>query len=305
MYEYGYQVRIFSSVDDYLKQSQHAPIRYWTRVQIERMGEDIIKQEYKIRQAITCRPDHIDKLDLSKIKFYHPLPRHKVTPVIPTRLDDTSLNGWETQSRNGMFMRIILLAATAGVPYVIDGFQGEWITVPVHNYSDWIKVIENTNPKERHYSEGVHPITNGIVIDHIGKWWTIQQIKQHMIKIVSILGLYSPWGERISKSKNGDYKGMIFRPDYDITDTQIHQLWAIAPWSTLNRIVNEKIDKKVRLSMPPRIYNLEGLTCKNIHCISHPEHHEHIITEFIKKNDTIFECIYCWQQYLYHEVRGS
>jgi aspartate carbamoyltransferase len=58
MYEYGYQVRIFSSVDDYLKQSQHAPIRYWTRVQIERMGEDIIKQEYKIRQAITCRPDH-------------------------------------------------------------------------------------------------------------------------------------------------------------------------------------------------------------------------------------------------------
>jgi aspartate carbamoyltransferase len=113
MKAYGYEVRIFPSIDEYLEQSEQAPIWYFTRVQIERMGDDVLKYETQLRHALTRRTDHMDKIDQDVVRFYHPLPRHKVTPELPTWVDDTPLNARERQSRNGMFVRIVLLAATA------------------------------------------------------------------------------------------------------------------------------------------------------------------------------------------------
>ena len=94
MEEYGYIVRTFDSIDDYLGQTSIATIRYFTRVQLERMGEDIQKEAHALRQSITCTRQHIEQIEKQgrTIKFYHPLPRHKEFPVVPTFLDTTSYN---------------------------------------------------------------------------------------------------------------------------------------------------------------------------------------------------------------------
>lgn len=303
MYEYGYHVRIFESIDEYVKESDLADVWYFTRVQMERMGDDILKHETQLRAAITRRSDHIDKIDQSRVRFYHPLPRHKVTPAIPTWVDDTPLNARERQSRNGMFVRIVLLAATAWVAFVCDDFDGQWVELERFD-EDWIQEVQVTSCNIKRYSEWVHPITDGFVIDHIGRGWSIQQIKEHMTKIVSVLWLYTPGGEWISRSSDGNHKWIIFRPNSDISDKQIRQLAALAPWCTINRIIKQQVSQKLRLSMPPKLYNLPQLSCQNHNCISHYSHHENIVAEFVRQEGQQFECIYCGQYHEYHEVRN-
>ena len=117
MKQNNFTVRTFESLKQYLSQSSIAPTRYFTRLQLERMGEEILKQEQQLREAVTCTTNiykNLQKTPQSEtIKFYHPLPRHKVTPTIPSFLDNTPHNAREKQSRNGMFTRIILLGALA------------------------------------------------------------------------------------------------------------------------------------------------------------------------------------------------
>ena len=120
MKNYGYDVRIFSTIDDYISQNNHASIRYFTRLQIERLGEDLLKLESSLRFAISIREEHLQMIDIHSIHFYHPLPRHKITPELPVFLDNYPCNGREKQSANGMFMRIILLGAAIGIPHVVD-----------------------------------------------------------------------------------------------------------------------------------------------------------------------------------------
>ncbi len=108
MEENGYQVRIFSSIEEYLKQPDVASKWYFTRPQLERMGDRILQRQEELRRSITFREEFLDRIK-EGTTFYHPLPRHKLTPTIPTFLDDTSLNGWERQSINGMYVRIVLL----------------------------------------------------------------------------------------------------------------------------------------------------------------------------------------------------
>jgi len=123
MKNYGYCINIFPSVDEYISSRKCANIRYFTRLQIERLGDDLLKLEHDLRYAITMRTDHLEVLDMSRLHFFHPLPRHKVMPELPVFLDNYPCNGRERQSVNGMFMRIILLGVAAGVPHVVNDFQ--------------------------------------------------------------------------------------------------------------------------------------------------------------------------------------
>merc|ERR1711933_67589 len=47
-------------------------------------------------------------------KFFHPLPRDARYPTLPFWLDSTDLNGWDRQSQNGYFTRIVLLGMLNG-----------------------------------------------------------------------------------------------------------------------------------------------------------------------------------------------
>jgi aspartate carbamoyltransferase len=301
MIAYWYEVRFFDSIDSYLQQKDLAHIWYFTRLQIERMWESFLQQEQKLRHAITFRDDHISVVNQTITKFYHPLPRHKVYPEIPITIDNTLLNGRETQSRNGMLLRIVLLWILAGVPYIVNGFDGNSIEEKQYT-ENWIQSIPPCSVWPKKYSSWINPIQNGIVIDHIGKWWDITTIKKQISKIISILWLYTKWGERVSTSSDGQMKGLIFRPDSFLDDTQINTLAALAPWSTLNVIIDSHVTKKLKLSMPSRLYNFEQSSCKNIDCIAHRDHGENVLSEFIKTDHNFFECFYCWYRHQYSEI---
>lgn len=125
MQKNGYEVRIFPSMEAYTSQKNLAPKRYFTRPQLERMGEDILKQQDALRDTITLHPEYLDKIDPQNFKFYHPLPQHKEHPTIPVSLMKTPYNGIEKQAKNGRYIRTVLLSAIAGNTLINGTFKGK------------------------------------------------------------------------------------------------------------------------------------------------------------------------------------
>ena len=297
----GFEVRTFDSIDSYLKQKDVANKWYFTRPQLERMGDKVLKREAELRRAITFREEFIPLLPPHTI-CYHPLPRHKEHPTIPTFLDDTPLNGWERQSINGMYVRIVLLALIAGK--IGQEFHTE--KPPISEEEDYIIEVplKDRIAHEKRISEGVTPIRDGIVIDHILKGYEIPEIRDHMRLISTVLELdEGKGGEWVSGGHNGVYKGIIFRPgSYDLDRKHLKRLAAVAPGSTLNLIKGGKVVHKFRLSLPPRIYNFEDLGCTNEMCISHPDHGEGVIARFYRTQDNTFACAYCGREHGFKEI---
>lgn len=302
MKSYWYKVRIYDSIDEYLEQSNIATARYFTRLQLERMWEEILQQAPALRKKISITPEHISKLPSDNLKFYHPLPRHKLYPEIPTFLDNTPFNGRENQSRNGMFVRILVVAVAAWVPYVCDDFV--WHSNPIAEFPlDYGTLADVIHHSHKHISEWVLPIDNGVVIDHIAKWLDVITIKERIAKIVRVLWLYGKWWDWISNgAQTGRFKWMIFRPWISLSDHEIYQLAALAPGSTYNHIINGQIAHKLRLSTPSFLRDISWISCKNLDCISHLSHHEQVPAEFIRKDNLMFECIYCNKEHQYNEV---
>ncbi len=298
----GYRVRTFDSIETYLHEKQIADKWYFTRPQLERMGDDILKIADNLRAKISFRQEFMKHLPKETV-FYHPLPRHKEHPTIPTYLDSTSLNGWEEQSINGKLIRIVLLGLTAGK--LGDDFRGE-IQRAGGPDKPFIEeaAIDKNRPVKR-YAEGVNPISHGIVIDHICRGEDKKEIRAHIGRIISVMKLFGKGGEWITASReNPDAtKGIIFRPDREVlTESEINKLAAIAPGSTINIIAGSKIIKKLRLHMPPRVYNLDSVSCKNDNCISHPSHGENIPAEFFKISENTFVCRYCEKIHTFKEI---
>jgi len=307
MRENGYEVRIFTSIDEYLTQMDIADKWYFTRPQLERMGDRILQRQEELRAAITFKRAYMPLLR-EGTKFYHPLPRHKVTPTIPTFLDDTPLNGWERQSINGMYVRIILLALIGGK--IGEDFIPQEKTGDAERDEYIFEVnLEEMPLKEKVVSEGVKPIHNGLVIDHICRGDSPSEIRDHMRLISSVLGLdEDKGGEWVSSGHKGEhsYKGIIFRPDApDLTRKNLKRLAAVSPGCTLNIIRDGKIEKKYRLHMPPRIYNFGDLSCTNEACISHPLQNEGVPAHFTRTKESLFACAYCDKTHSFKEIWQS
>lgn len=296
----GFVIRVFSSIEEYLAQDTVAEKWYFTRPQLERMGDRILKIQRKLRQAITFRAEDIPRLS-TQTRFYHPLPRHKEYPTIPVALDASFVNGWERQAINGMYVRIILLGLVSGK--IGDDFSG---TPACNKIADSEYIFESTpHNNTKHYSEGVNPIENGIVIDHIGKGKTPKEIREQISGILNLLKIDNlKGGEWISTSADGNtFKGIIFRPHAKGFERQdLKRLAAVSPGCTLNIIEESKVVHKYRTMMPPRIYNFPDLCCKNEACISHPQQFEHAEMRFTKNHEDLFICDYCDTPHSYDEI---
>ena len=304
----GYILRTFSSIEEYLKQNDAAPILYFTRPQLERMGEDVLKRQEELRRAIVFKKDYLPLVE-GKAIFYHPLPRHKTHPTIPTFLDATSLNGWEEQSVNGMIIRIILLGLIEGslggdfcydsaVPSDLPGLGED-----PEDFLEEAEVKENGSVKD--YAEGVKPISDGLVIDHICRGESEAEVRAHVARIIQVLGLHGKGGEWISASRDepGKMKGIIFRPGAAEPNISfIKQLAALAPGATVNIIRNRQVVKKLRLHMPPRIYNFDSIGCRNSLCISNPVHGEGVPAEFLRISGSVYTCKYCEHPHSFKEI---
>ncbi len=298
----GFEVRKFDSIKEYLGQEDIADIWYFTRLQLERMGDKVKEKEQQLRDAVTFRKEYMDKVPGSS-KFYHPLPRHKVYPVIPGFLDETDFNGWDEQSINGFFTRTIEIAMVGGK--LGDDFRGSGYDSP-EGADDFIEPIAITRKSlvQDKYKVGIKPVDEGIVIDHIGKGEDVETIWHMIDKIRRILKLNCRSSHGVFHTGDGNtFKGIISLPDIlSLNDVDIKKLAAVAPGCTLNRISDQSVKEKFRLHMPPKIYNFEEISCKNENCISHPQKFQHVKTFFIRSDENRFVCKYCEKSHSFNEI---
>ena len=297
----GFQVRKFRSIEEYLSQRDVAAIWYFTRLQLERMGDKILDKAESLRESVTFQERFMNKLP-DGCRFYHPLPRHRVHPVIPSFLDRTPLNGWDEQSINGFYTRIVEIGMVGG--RLGDDFEGSH-PQGGEEREDYIEIVP-VNRKSRvqdRYKVGIKPVDEGIVIDHIATGEDIGEIWDHINRIRHILGLnYRSSHGVFHTSDPAKYKGIISLPDIlTLEQKDIKKLAAVSPGCTLNFIKDQSVEKKFRLHMPPRIYNFEEISCKNENCISHPEGHQHINTMFERKGES-FVCHYCERSFTFKEI---
>lgn len=301
MVDNGFILREFDSIDDYMAQNRVAPIWYFTRLQLERMGDEIREKAHDLRRAVTFRQEFMDQLPRGT-RFYHPLPRHKETPTIPAFLDHTSLNGWDIQSMNGFFTRVMEIAMVTGK--VGQDFTGEAVEYPSYNqeYIEDIPVTRKSHVKDR-YKVGIKPVDQGIVIDHIGKGESLEEIWTLINRIRTVLKLNYRSSHGVYHTQDSSvFKGIISLPDVlTLEQKDIKMLAALAPECSLNFIQEQSVVKKLRLHMPPRIYNFPNISCKNESCITHPSQYQHVNTMFNRRGNK-FVCKYCEKSYSYKEI---
>ena len=304
MEENGFSVRRFDSITEYLSQKKIADIWYFTRLQLERMGEDVLEKADRLREAVTMTKDILSthaRVLPEQTKFYHPLPRHREHPTLPFYLDQSPLNGWEQQSINGYYTRVIELAMLGGV--LGEDYEGA-PNQGTDDSSEFIEEVAAVPRKKKEYKIGFIPISDGTVIDHIGKGDEIETIWDHINNIRRMLNLNAMGSHGVYQSGNGGlYKGMVALPNIIEFDAKnIKKLAAIAPGCTLNIIRGQKVIHKYRIHMPPRIYNFDEISCKNPDCISHPTHHENAMTVFYRSGENTFSCRYCERPHAFREI---
>jgi len=303
MEKHGFKVRLFDSIQEYLSQSHIAKSWYFTRLQLERMGELVLDQSERLRKAVTFQKEYLSKVP-ETARFFHPLPRHSESPTIPSFLDDTALNGWDEQSRNGYFTRIIEIGMIGG--HIGQDFHGERHK-PLEFLDSFIEDAPLRSARKPEYKVGIRPVEHGIVIDHIGTGTETREIWEHIHKIRHILDLHMVSSQGVYRSVNNKhYKGVVSVPDMDEMDEKmVKMLAAIAPNCTLNMVKDSVVIKKFRLRMPPRVYKLDGLRCKNEDCISHPRNYEPVIPEFHRLREGTFVCMFCNTPHQYKEIWSS
>lgn len=298
----GFRLRRFDSINEYLAQKKVARLWYFTRLQLERMGEKLLKQTEELRKAVTFQRQYLDRLDPA-CRFFHPLPRHSETPTIPTFLDDTSFNAWDEQSRNGYFTRIIEIAMLGGK--LGADFTGKSLDKeePEDSFVQPAPIRQKEKPD---YKIGIRPVDQGIVIDHIGVGLQPRQIWELIAKIRDILDLHVVSSQGVFRSEHKQHhKGIISIPDMpELDQAQTGMLAAISPGATINVIHNHQVTAKYRLKIPARVKNLAGIRCRNADCISNPEFHEPIMPEFRKSpaSPGMYHCLYCNTPHSYREI---
>ncbi|OHD11606.1 MAG: aspartate carbamoyltransferase [Spirochaetes bacterium GWB1_48_6] len=303
MLEAGFQIRKFESIDGYLEQKDVAPIWYFTRLQLERMGDEVLEKMDRLRKAVTVDRRHLDRLP-SRVKFFHPLPQNRTSPTIPEFMAELELNGWDEQSRNGYFTRITLIGMVGGK--LGEDFTGKSVDIQgvEDEFIEEIPVLNLSQEKEGEFKTGIKRIDDGVVIDHIGRGLQVPAIWKLIDKIRRNLGLDYLSGHGVFASKNVEsIKGIISLPNIlTLDERKIKMLAALSPGCTLNMIQGKKVQKKFRLHMPPRIYNFAEVSCRNENCISHPRLCEPVKAEFIREGRDSFICRYCDRVHTYQEI---
>ncbi len=302
MEENGFEVREWESIEEYLKSGEVSTTWYFTRLQLERMGDEVRDREAELRRSVTFREEFLARLP-KNTRFFHPLPRHREKPVIPSFLDSTPLNGWDEQSINGYFTRIIELALVSG--RLGDDFSG---ASPEAESEEESFITEVTGLQKSHVEDrfkvGIKPVDEGIVIDHIAKGMDLEEIWNRIDKIRRILNLNIRSSHGVFHTDDPrNFKGIISLPDItEFAPAELKKLAAVSPGCTLNIIEKRSVKRKFRLSMPPKIYNFSEISCKNSDCITHPAAHQHVPTYFFRTGGKTFTCRYCGKRHDYGDI---
>ena len=302
MEDNGFEVREWASISEYLDSSDISDCWYFTRLQLERMGDEVREREDELRRAVTFRKKWLDELP-KNTRFFHPLPRHREKPVIPAFLDQTSLNGWDGQSINGYFTRVIELAVVAG--QLGSDFDGAG-PIPESKDESFITEVAVTRQSrvEDRFKVGIKPVDDGTVIDHIAKGRTPGDIWDCIYKIRRILNLNVRGSHGVFHTTDSqDYKGIMSLPDIlEIGHTELKKLAAVSPGCTVNLIKDRSVKAKYRLAMPPKIYNFAEISCKNPECVTWPGAFQNVPPHFYRTVGETFTCRYCGRRHEYGNI---
>lgn len=131
----------------------------------------------------------------------------------------------------------------------------------------------------------VEAIKNGIVIDHIkaGSGW----------KIFSYLGLNNaPCQAALIMNVQSSKTGMkdIIKIE-NVTDVDYSVLGFIDPNICVNIIKDEKIIRKIRMSLPDRVQNI--FKCRNPRCITTTENYVKPTFLLVDRLKGLYACEYC------------
>ena len=133
----------------------------------------------------------------------------------------------------------------------------------------------------------IDSIQRGLVIDHI------QAGKSMDIYHYLNLGRLNSSVAIIKNVKSATYGKKDIIKIEDTVDVDYDVLGYIDPNITVNTIENEKICRKVKLSLPEKIVNV--VKCKNPRCITSIEQAiAHVFTLSDKESRT-YRCVYCEQ----------
>ena len=302
MEDNGFEVREWESIEEYLGSGDISDCWYFTRLQLERMGEKIREREYELRQAVTFREEWLGELP-ENTRFFHPLPRHREKPVIPSFLDGTPLNGWDGQSINGYFTRVIELAMVAG--RLGGDFDGA-SPVPERKEESFITEVKISHKSrvEDRFKVGIKPVDDGIVIDHIAKGCEPEEIWDRINKIRRILKLNVRGSHGVFHTADPkNFKGIMSLPDIlEINPTELKKLAAASPGCTVNLVKDRSVRAKYRLAMPPKIYNFAEISCKNMECVSWPGAFQNVAPHFYRTGGDTFTCRYCGKCHEYGDI---
>lgn len=303
MVENGYKVREYPSIEAYLQSGQVCDCWYFTRLQLERMGDEIRDRENDLRKAVTFQKGWLEQLP-EGTRFYHPLPRHRERPVIPTFLDGLALNGWDEQAINGYFTRTVELALVAG--QLGNDFTGVSAALTVAKDDDFVTSIPMTHKThvEDRFKVGIKPVDNGTVIDHIAKGTDLEMIWDRISRIRKVLNLNVRGSHGVFHTNDpANFKGIMSLPDVlEISPDQLKKLAAVSPGCTVNMISDRSVKSKYRLTTPPRIYDFKEISCKNPNCITGPEAYQGIRPYFFRTVGNTFTCKYCGKRHDYGRI---
>jgi len=341
----GFKVRRFASIEEYLSQPNVAKIWYFTRLQLERMGDKVLSRSAELRQAVSMRHEFVEKLP-ANTRFFHPLPRDARFPTLPFWLDNTEHNAWDQQSQNGYFTRIILLGMLGGL--FGEDFEArienspaspslqcrkDFTTPPLQESNlqqaaDFIKKIQIPDEQKKEAGSvdaGLVPITNGAVIDHIAEGQAPDAIWRLVYKVRTILQLNGVGGQGVFRTPVTDkMRGLISVPDVDIQTwdrSMLKKLAAVAPGSTLNLVRDGIVYEKYCLQVPPRIYGFSDISCKNTACVCYPSNGQHEVKPYFQRSEErdqildssndgsgnrwAFTCRYCEQLHSFADIWDS
>mmetsp|Transcript_71627 Transcript_71627/g.124392 ORF Transcript_71627/g.124392 Transcript_71627/m.124392 type:complete len:633 (+) Transcript_71627:98-1996(+) len=328
----GFNVRKFSSIAEYLEQPKVAKIWYFTRLQLERMGDKVLDKSAELRKAVTFQREFVEKLPANS-KFFHPLPRDARHPTLPFWLDNTELNGWDQQSQNGFFTRIVLLGMLGGLAAKNFSPAPELVLTPrkarpakmipaspqpssdeISNnqllssmFSDFVKRDDDIDSEElakRSAEVGLAPVSKGIVLDHLAEGQGVETIWAVMGMVRSVLGTNAlgAMGVYRSKVKPEKAAGYLVVPDFNISSLDrlpLKKIAAMAPGSTLSVVEHGVVTSRFSLQVPPRIYNFNDISCKNPGCISNPANGQREVSAYFLRAEPTsegkwaFTCKYC------------
>ena len=131
----------------------------------------------------------------------------------------------------------------------------------------------------------VTAIKNGLVIDHIraGTGWRIfRWLGLDGAPFTSALIMNVP-------SQKSGKKDMI-KID-NIIDIDFSVLGFIDPDICVNIIKNEKVERKINMTLPPRVQNV--FRCKNPRCVTASEHFVPSTFLLVERAKGLYRCEYC------------